>query len=288
MGYDNQYIRFDWAAKRMLRDKANFEVLEGLIKVLINEDVKIVEILESESNQESDDLKYNRVDIKARNSRGDLIIVEVQQARQYFYLKRMLYGVGRALTEDIHLGESYEKIKKVYSINIVYFDLGKGTDYVYHGQTVFRGIHSNDSLELNEKEQKGLCLLRPEDIFPEYFIIRVNEFDKVAKTPLDEWINYLKTGEIADDTTAPGLEAAKEKLQMLKMSPKERKAYYAHMDTIMTQNDTIATYRDEGYRDGERNTTIRIVRQMKDLGLSTETISKATGLTPEQIGEIIK
>jgi len=184
----------------------------------------------------------------------------------------------------------------VYSINIVYFDLGKGTDYVYHGQTVFRGIHSNDNLELNEKEQKGLCLLRPEDIFPEYFIIRVNEFDKVAKTPLDEWINYLKTGEIADDTTAPGLEAAKEKLQMLKMSPKERKAYYAHMDTIMTQNDTIATYWDEGYREGftlgvkeaaikegERNTTIRIVRQMKDLGLPTETISKATGISPEQI-----
>ena len=27
---NNQYIRFDWAAKRILRDKANFGVLEGL------------------------------------------------------------------------------------------------------------------------------------------------------------------------------------------------------------------------------------------------------------------
>ena len=228
-------------------------------KVLINEDVKIVERLDDDTDPKKYEEIYNRVDLKARNDEGDLILVEIQLMHRYYFLNRKYSGVGRIISEDINIRrtfgesshESYEKIKKVYSINIVYFDLGKGTDYVYHGQTVFRGIHSNDILELNEKGQKGLCLLRPEDIFPEYFIIRVNEFDKMAKTPLDEWINYLKTGEIADDTTAPGLEAAKEKLQMLKMSPKERKAYYAHMDTLMTQNDTIATYRDEGFREGE-------------------------------------
>ena len=56
-----RYIRFDWAAKRILRDKANFSVLEGLITVLLNQDVKIQEILESESNQEQADSKFNRV-----------------------------------------------------------------------------------------------------------------------------------------------------------------------------------------------------------------------------------
>lgn len=49
---ENKYIRFDWAAKRMLRDKANFAILEGLITVLIGEAVHIIEILESEGNQE--------------------------------------------------------------------------------------------------------------------------------------------------------------------------------------------------------------------------------------------
>lgn len=61
----NKYIRFDWAAKRMLRDKANFGVLEGLVTVLLNEEVKIIELLESESNQNARDDKFNRVDIKA-------------------------------------------------------------------------------------------------------------------------------------------------------------------------------------------------------------------------------
>ena len=52
MNSENKYIRFDWAAKRMLRDKANFAVLEGLITVLIGEAVHIIEILESEGNRE--------------------------------------------------------------------------------------------------------------------------------------------------------------------------------------------------------------------------------------------
>ena len=87
----NKYIRFDWAAKRMLRDKANFGVLEGLMTVLLDEEVKIVEILESEGNPNTEDDKYNRVDIKAKNSKGDIIIVEIQQSRELYYLQRILY-----------------------------------------------------------------------------------------------------------------------------------------------------------------------------------------------------
>jgi hypothetical protein len=63
MDTENKYVRFDWAVKRMLRDKANFGVLEGLITVLLGETVHIVELLESEGNQESEDDKFNRVDI---------------------------------------------------------------------------------------------------------------------------------------------------------------------------------------------------------------------------------
>ena len=77
----DKYIRFDWAAKRMLRDKANFGVLEVLMTVLLEEEVKIVEILESEGNQNAEDDKFNRVDIKAKNSKGEIILVEVQQTR---------------------------------------------------------------------------------------------------------------------------------------------------------------------------------------------------------------
>ena len=129
----DRYIRFDWAIKRLLRQKANFDVLEGFLTVFIGEKVKIVDILESEGNQQAQDDKFNRVDIKAKNSKGEIIIVEIQNTSELYYLERILYGVAKAITEHINLGNTYQEVKKVYSISILYFDLGKGADYLYVG-----------------------------------------------------------------------------------------------------------------------------------------------------------
>ena len=250
MNEDNKFIRFDWAAKRMLRNKANFSVLEGLVQVLIGEPIKIVEILESESNQDRDDDKFNRVDIKAKNSKGEIILVEIQQTRELYYLQRILYGVAKTVTEHIHLGQKYDQVKKVYSISILYFDLGRGADYIYHGQTKLIGVHTGDQLQISTKEAGLIKMVSPEDIFPEYFIIRVNEFNAVAKTPLEEWMSYLKDGYIDKDTTTPGLKEARERLLYLKMSDEERRAYDRHLDNVMVQNDVLGTAKDEGRAEG--------------------------------------
>ena len=147
MEQQDRYIRFDWAVKRLLRQKANFDVLEGFLTVLLGEEVKIIELLESESNQQSVDDKFNRVDIKAQNSKGEIIIVEIQNTRELYYLERILYGVAKAITEHISLGERYYEVKKIYSISILYFDIGKGNDYLYHGQNSFTGVHTGDRLK---------------------------------------------------------------------------------------------------------------------------------------------
>ena len=279
MEVNNKYIRFDWAVKRMLRDKANFAVLEGLITVLTGEVVKIEELLESEGNQESASDKYNRVDIKAKNDKGEIIIVEVQLTRQFYFLQRMLYGVSKAITEHIEIGEMYDQVKKVYSINILYFDLGKGSDYLYHGKTVFTGVHTNDRLEINTKEANELRMRVPEDIFPEYYIIRVNEFNSVATTPIEEWLDYLKNNRIKDNTSTPGLKEARQKLLYMTMSDKERRAYDAHMDDIMVQNDVLDTAKREGRAEGIMLTA----KNLKAMGLSISDIMKATGLQEDDI-----
>ena len=279
MEVNNKYIRFDWAVKRMLRDKANFAVLEGLITVLTGEVVKIEELLESEGNQESSSDKFNRVDIKAKNVKGEIIIVEVQLTRQLYFLQRMLYGVSKAITEHIDIGQKYDEVKKVYSINILYFDLGKGSDYLYHGKTVFTGVHTNDLLEVNTKEAKELRMRVPQDIFPEYYIIRVNEFNSVAITPIEEWLDYLKNNRIKDDTSTPGLKEARQKLLYMTMSDKERRAYDEHMDDIMVQNDVLDTAKMEGRAEGIMLTA----KNLKAMGLSIPDIIKATGLSEEDI-----
>ena len=283
MEVNNKYIRFDWAVKRMLRDKANFAVLEGLITVLTGEVVKIEELLESEGNQESASDKFNRVDIKAKNVKGEIIIVEVQLTRQLYFLQRMLYGVSKAITEHIDIGQKYDEVKKVYSINILYFDLGKGSDYLYHGKTVFTGVHTNDLLEVNTKEAKELRMRVPQDIFPEYYIIRVNEFNSVATTPIEEWLDYLKNNRIKDDTSTPGLKEARQKLLYMTMSDKERQAYDEHMDDIMVQNDVLDTAKMEGRAEGRAEGIMLTAKNLKTMGLSIPDIIKATGLSEEDI-----
>lgn len=306
MNDNNRFIRFDWAAKRMLRDKANFGVLEGLLTVLIGEKITIEHLLESESNQESADDKFNRVDIKALNSKGEVIIVEIQLTRQLYYLERILYGVSKAVTEHISLGKKYDQVKKVYSINILYFDLGKGGDYLYHGTTHFVGVHTGDELQVNTKEKNVIRMRTPSEVFPEYFIIRVNEFNKVATTPLEEWMEYLKEGYIRDNTSVPGLEEARKKLQYMSMSQRERAAYDEHLDAVMVQNDVLDTYKMEGLAEGHAKGLAEgraeglaegcekgrkegrrdVALTMKTMGMDDETIAKATGLTVEEVRNI--
>ena len=287
----DRYIRFDWAIKRLLRQKANFGVLEGFLTVFLGEPITIVELLESEGNQLSGEDKFNRVDIKARNSKGEIIIIEVQNTRELYYLERILYGVAKAITEHIHLGDSYNEVKKVYSISILYFDLGVGNDYLYHGQNQFVGVHTGDRLQIRTKEQNAIVSRFPSEIFPEYILIRVNEFDKVAVTPLDEWMRYLKDGIIASDTTAPGLEEAREKLKYYSMTDQERHAYDEHLNAVMIQNDVLNTAKMEGRMEGlmegrmegRMEERLANARNFKKMGVSPDIIAQATGLSLEEI-----
>ena len=291
----DKYIRFDWASKRLLRQKANFSVLEGFLTVLLNEKVTILEILESEGNQQFAEDKFNWVDIKARNSKDEIIIVEIQNTRELYYLERILYGVAKAITEHIDLGKSYEKVKKVYSISILYFDIGHGDDYLYHGQTHFIGVHTGDLLKISTKEKEAIVSKSPAEIYPEYFLIRVNEFDKVAVTPLEEWVNYLKNGVIASDTKVPGLAEAREKLRYYNMTKEERYAYDEHINAIMIQNDVLSSAkleglieghaegRAEGRAEGEKEKQREIARNLKKNKVSLEIIALSTGLSIEEI-----
>ena len=297
---EDRYIRFDWAIKRLLRQKANFDVLEGFLTVFLNEPIKIVEILESEGNQQTEDDKFNRVDIKAKNSKGDIIIVEVQNTSEIHYLERILYGVAKAITEHIHLGETYKEVKKIYSISILYFDLGKGSDYLYIGQNNFIGVHTKDQLMVSTKERNAIIPKKPSDIFPEYILVRVNEFNKNAVTPLEEWVKYLKDGIIKDDTKAPGLQEAREKLKYYSMTKAERHAYDEHINAIMIQNDVLENSKLQGLAEGRaegiaqgraEGKDIQKIETAKMMLQDNETIDKIiryTGLSKEQINDLIK
>lgn len=285
---DTNLIRFDWAMKRLLRDKSNYVVLEGFLSTLLEEDIRICKFLESESNQTNAIDKFNRADILVEDSKGDLMIIEVQNNRELDYFHRMLYGVSKTISEYIGLGDAYSKIRKVYSINIVYFDLGQGKDYVYHGKTHFRGLHDpEDILSLSVRQREMFVGKEAGDLFPEYYVLRVNEFDEIAKTHLDEWVQFLKTGEIGKTATAKGLPEARERLRVDNLSAEEKQAYYQEMEAIRYQKSVIETGRVEGRAEGRAEGRVeeqlKIARTMKTNGLPVDLIVLSTGLTPEEV-----
>ena len=281
------YIRFDWAMKRLLRDKANYGVIEGLLATLLNEKITIRRMLESESNQEEEYDKSNRVDILAEDSKGRLILFEIQNNNEYAYFQRMLFGVSKLVTEYIRRGQGYENIRKIYSINIVYFALGAGKDIVYHGTTEFRGIHNNDILQLSPFQREKFEVDTVSQLYPEYYILRVNDFDKWSKYPLEQWIYFLNTGDIPEDADAPGLGEARKRLAIDSLTKAEKNAYDRHLDNVVILRDNITTERAEGRAEGRvegrAEEKIEIARNLKACGVDVVTIMSATGLSAEEV-----
>ncbi len=272
-------IRFDWAIKRLLRNKANFSVLEGFLSELLFDNIRIEQILESESNQNYDDDKYNRVDILTQNEKNELIIIEIQTTYEIDYFQRMAYGTSKAIAENLKLGQKYSEVKKVISINIVFFDLGQGQDYIYKGKTDFRGLHQQDILSLSDKQKQTFLKDHVSDIFPEYYLLKVNQFDDNAKDTLDEWIYFLKNSEVKDDFKAKGLKDANEVLDIMRLEEKERYGYNRYLDSLHHKASEAFSMK----KMAEFKVYEEIVSNALSMGLSIDDIVQLTGLTREHI-----
>lgn len=280
-------IRFDWAMKKILRDKANYVILEGFLSVLLGEKIKIQSILSSQSNKADEEDKYNDVDVLVKNSKGEYVIIEVQNTKQHDYFHRILYGSSKVITEYINEGEAYKNVKKVISITIAYFDLGQGEDYVYHGTTIFKGLHKGDILKLSSKQEELYQKSKVHEIYPEYWIIKAGLFnEKQVNNQLDEWIYFLKTGEVLEEFTADGLEEAKDKLDKMKLSVEERKKYEAYVDRLRkiasTQLTEIEDVKDL-IKEKVNETKQKAVLELVKIGLEKDKIAVALALSIEEV-----
>lgn len=281
-------IRFDWAAKKLLRNKANFVVLEGFLSELLFEDIKIQKILESETNQETDEDKYNRVDILTQNSKNELVIIEIQNTYEIDYFHRMVYGVSKAISENLRIGEPYSEVKKIISINIVYFDLGQGKDYVYRGTTSFQGLHEKDVLQLSNKQKETFTRQTISDIFPEYYLIKVNQFNDVAKDTLDEWVYFLKNSEVKDEFKAKGLAEAKEVLDIMRLDKEQQYGYNRYLDFLHLKASEALSLGIEAEEKVRNDKAIEIAKKALLKGFDAATVADLTDLSIEAINLLRK
>ena len=297
MPKETQLIRFDWAIKTLLRDKANFDVLEGFLSALLKEEIQVEQILESESNQSAERNKFNRVDLLVKDSHNRRLIIEIQNQREADYLERLLFGASKVIVENLGLGEVYGHLVKVISISILYFNLGTGDDYVYHGQTEFLGLHTGHPLVVRQKVDslRDSFTYQRKNIFPDYYLINVERFQDIIKSSLDEWIYLLKHHAVREDFKAPNIDKAREKLALLNMSPQERKQYERYIQNVVIEMDVMNTAREEGWIEGraegrkegqekgEKRKALETALKMREKGYSVEEICELTGMSPTEL-----
>jgi predicted transposase/invertase (TIGR01784 family) len=253
--------------------------LEGFFSELLKEDIFIKQILESESNRLHADDKQNRVDLLVENTKKELIIIEIQNETEQDYFQRMMYGSSKMITENMYKGMPYSEVKKVFSISIVYFDIGQGADYVYHGTTNFVGLHTHEILQLNQSQISLFGSKKVYQLFPEYYLIKVNNFDEIAKDSLDEWIYFFKKEEIKPEFKAKGIQKAKQELEIMKMPEEEQKSYNAYLSNLSYQASMFLST----YTLGQKETKMEIAKNLIISGYDNEMIAKTTTLSVEEI-----
>ncbi len=306
----NKLIRFDWAMKTILRDKANFDVLEGFLGALLEDDqIKILNILESESNQKTDDDKFNRVDLLVQDKNNRKIYIEIQNTRESDYLESLLYCTSKIIVDHQKLGEDFRDISKVISISIMYFNLGLGDDYIYYGTNEFYGLNTHSKL-LVKKRVELLESIEPrykfeeKNIFPEYFLITVERYKNIIQRRIDEWIYIFKNNEIAEGSTSKNIDKAGQKLAELNMTQGERATYEKYLINIARDRDAINTAKEEGHDEGKikgiiegkiegklegkiEGIELMIVNGYK-AGANIEFLSAMAQISPEKVNEILK
>nr|VFJ93903.1 MAG: conserved hypothetical protein (putative transposase or invertase) [Candidatus Kentron sp. H]VFJ94682.1 MAG: conserved hypothetical protein (putative transposase or invertase) [Candidatus Kentron sp. H]VFK01208.1 MAG: conserved hypothetical protein (putative transposase or invertase) [Candidatus Kentron sp. H] len=292
MPIEEKLIRFDWAIKTLLREKANFDVLEGFLSALLGEAITIEQILEGESNAR-ENRKYNRVDLLVHDAKGRKLIIEVQNQHEGDYMERLLFGTAKVIVENLPLGADYHRIAKVISISILYSNLGVGDDYVYYGTTEFRGLHTGHPLEARRRVAvpQGGFVLQSKNVFPEYYLINVERFEDTIQSDLDEWIYMLKYSAAREDFRSSNMDKAREKLALMKMPPEERRRYERYVESVVIERDMFRTAKEdglvEGYRKGREagreEERKAIARSLKQTGMDSARIAAITGLAEEEL-----
>ncbi len=222
------------------------------------------------------------------------------------------YKTTLKVTIFIGFSLAYQKLlqiilTKATLIETVYFDLGQGEDYVYKGLTEFTGIHQNDTLQLSESQKQSFGKEKVSDIYPEIYLLKVNNFDDKTKDTLDEWIYFFKNSVIKDEFNAKGIQKAKEEWNVMCLSDEERKVYNRYVSQLQYERSVIGGRFEDGkvegrkegmeigleigvnrgigigVEKGKKERDIEIAKKMKAKGLDTADIMEITGLSTAEI-----
>ena len=291
-------VAFDYAIKYLLKDKGDYDIVEGFISVILSSQgyspVKIKALLETETNREDKELKRSIADLIVEDEQGNKYIVEIDRSYTNLFLHKACFNSSRLIVDSISGNEDYSTIKKIIHINLLYFPFGGMKAPIQHGKTVFHEVDTQHPQNVHIMDI-GMQSFDAPNIFPEYFVISVPLFDDVIRNELDEWLYMMKHSEVKGDFKSPYMQRIANRLNVLKMSPAERNVYRASRNETLKERDYIVSAEEKGLQEGlekgkaegisqgKAERDIEIAREMLADNEPNAKIVKYTGLSISQI-----
>ena len=298
-------ISFDYAIKYLLKDKGDYEIVEGFISALLKsigyKEVKILALLDTESNKEDSKSKRSLADLIVEDEDKHKYIIEIERNVKDSFIHKACFNTSRLIVDNLAQREDYTQIIKIFHISLLYFNVGNGA--VYHGKTIIHEIETKEKLTVHIKNQVTKEVFDATEILPEYFIISVPQFNDRLDREIDDWLYVMKHETVPATFHSPYMKQVAEKLSILKMTAQERANYSYYQKKIYNDRDELQAAEERGEARGEargksegkmegREEGIQIgeaklIQMMLDSGSSVEIISKMTGLSTLEIKNII-
>ena len=292
---DRRIISFDYAIKYLLRDKADYDIVEGFISALLNAynlpSVKINALLESESNKEHDLAKRSLADLIVEDQDKNKYIVEIERSRSENFMEKSCFNTSRMVVDSISKGVEYNDIKKIFHITILYFTPSYMNKPTAHGKVVFHEEDTEHPMHIRIIDKGNGAMYDAGNVFPEYFIISVPLFEGKIRKDLDEWLYVMKESEIRSDFKSPYMKKVAEKLGVLKMLGEERDNYYRYMKDLYSEEDRLQTAQKEGMekgrKEGRKEGMERAIESLLSSGMPAQEVSERLSIPLSEVKKMI-
>lgn len=282
-------ISFDYAIKYLLKDKGDYEIVEGFISALLTSEgykpVKIKALLDGESNKESRYLKRSIADVIVEDEQGNNYIVEIDRAYTDLFLNKAVFNASRLIVDNLGANQDYLQIKKVFHINLLYFPFENTKAPLHHGKVIFHEIDHTHPIDVHLID-RGMHTFDAHNIFPEYFIVSIPLFDDVIKEEIDEWLYLMKHSEVKEDFKSPYMQKVAQRLSILKMTNQEREVYDTYVMDSMKGRDYIISAEARGEARGEAKGVEKTALNMLKQKIDDKLIASVTGFSLEEIAKL--
>jgi len=277
----------DLAFKKIFGNEKHKNILISFLNAVLDfkGDKKIVDVTLVNPYQvpKIPELKETILDIKAKNQKDESFIVEMQKKDLGDFAKRSLYYTSKAYVSQLDKGNDYSKLKKVYFIGILNFNIFENKDYISRHLII-----NQETLKQDLKDFEFTFIELPK------FNKSLNELETI----LDKWIYFIKNAENLEMIPKEFKnQEFKEAFEIATQTAWNKDELEVYEYIALKEADEINALRtaekkglekglQKGREEGRKLEKIEIAKKALQNGVDIETIKLLTSLDEEEILKI--